>query len=38
MKDVVVHNLLFAECSHTLLDIIGTGVDVVETALANQVK
>lgn len=38
VKDVVVHNLLFAECSHTLLDIIGTGVDVVETALANQVN
>jgi len=38
VRDVVVHNLLFAESSNTLLDIIGMGVDIVEGALANQVK
>ena len=31
-----VYNLLYTECGRALLDIIGTGVDVVEATLASQ--
>ena len=36
VREVCVHSLLYTESGRALLNIIGTGVDTVEMALASQ--
>ena len=36
LRDLTVYSLMFSEAGRTLLDIIGTGVDTIETVLTAQ--